>query len=77
MTQKVLKVGSSAAVTIPKNSLEELGLSVGDKVIVEVDKKRRSFSVRAAFRPADRELLDWTNKFIKRYKPALDALAKK
>ena len=33
MTQKVLRVGSSAAVTIPKKSLEELGLKPGDEVI--------------------------------------------
>lgn len=77
MTQKVLKVGSSAAVTIPKSSLEELGLNVGDRVVVEIDKKRRSFSVRPIFQTADKKLLDWTAKFIKRYKPALDALAKK
>jgi len=32
MVQKVLKVGSSAAVTIPKKSLEELGLKIGDRV---------------------------------------------
>lgn len=30
MTQKVLKVGDSAAVTIPKRSLEELGPKVGE-----------------------------------------------
>lgn len=37
MTQKVLKVGSSAAVTIPKKSLKELGWKIGDRVFVYVD----------------------------------------
>ena len=37
MTQKVLKIGSSAAVIIPKKSLKELGLRPGDEVSLEVD----------------------------------------
>jgi putative addiction module antidote len=76
MTQKVLKVGSSAAVTIPKKSLEELGLKPGDKVIVEIDKKRRAVVIKPATK-VDEELLSWTKKFIDRYRPALEALAKK
>ncbi|MBI2587982.1 AbrB/MazE/SpoVT family DNA-binding domain-containing protein [Candidatus Azambacteria bacterium] len=76
MTQKVLKVGSSAAVTIPKKSLEELGLRVGDRVRVEIDAKRRAVVVEPITR-VDRELLAWTKKFIERYRPALEALAKK
>lgn len=32
MTQKVIKIGSSAGVTIPKKQLEELGLKIGDQV---------------------------------------------
>ena len=46
MTQKVLRVGSSAAVTIPKKSLEELGLKPGDEVIVELDRKSKAVSIR-------------------------------
>ena len=77
MTQKVLKVGTSAAVTIPKKSLEELGLKIGDMVVVEFDKKRRAVVIEAVEKSSDSEVLAWTNQFIKRYKPALDALAKK
>lgn len=77
MTQKVLKVGSSAAVTISKKSLEELGLKIGDKVVVEIDKKHRRVSIEPAIKEVDKELLDWTKKFIERYRPALEALAKK
>lgn len=76
MTQKVLKVGSSAAVTIPKKSLEELGLKVGDQITVEVDKKRRTVLIKPTTK-VSRELLDWTEKFIERYRPALETLAKK
>jgi len=75
MTQKVLKVGSSAAVTIPKKSLEELGLKIGDTVRVEIDKKHRKVLIEPSVK-IDKELVDWTKKFIKRYRPALEELAK-
>ncbi|MBI4119216.1 MAG: AbrB/MazE/SpoVT family DNA-binding domain-containing protein [Parcubacteria group bacterium] len=77
MTQKVLKVGDFAAVTIPKKSLKELGLKVGDRVSVEVDKKSRKVLIEPFVREIDKELLEWTRRFINRYRPALEALAKK
>lgn len=36
-TQKVIKIGSSAGVTIPKKQLEELGKKVGDSVKITVE----------------------------------------
>lgn len=76
MEQKVLKVGSSAAVTIPKKSLGELGLKPGDPVIVDIDKGEKIVTIRP-FVVVDKELFGWTKRFIKRYRPALEALAKK
>lgn len=76
MTQKVLRVGSSAAVTIPKSSLAALGLKIGDRVTVDVDAKMRTVTVKQIAK-VDRELFDWTNTFIKRYRTALEALADK
>jgi putative addiction module antidote len=76
MTQKVLKVGSSAAVTIPKKALEELGLKIGDRVNVDTDKKRKTVLIEPLAK-VDKEIVDWTQKFIKKYRPALEALAKK
>lgn len=76
MIQKVLKVGTSAAVTIPKKSLAELGLRIGDKVSVFADKKTKRFVVEPT-EIVDRELIDWTDKFIEKYRPALEELAKK
>lgn len=77
MTQKVLKVGTSAAVTIPKSILADLNLSIGDQVRVEVDAKRRTLLVTPAQPSNNQELLDWTKKFTTRYRPALEALSKK
>ena len=77
MTQKVLKVGSSAAVTIPKKSLEELGLKIGDSVDVRIDPKKGVVFIEVRKPMVNNETLKWTKKFIERYRPALEALAKK
>ena len=81
MTQKVLKVGTSAAVTIPKGSLRDLGLKVGDVIAVQIDRKHRRMAIERApqefSKKADEEVIAWTKKFIERYRPALEALAKK
>lgn len=76
MTQKVLKVGSSAMVTLPKKSLEGLGIKIGDRVQVEVDIKKKRVTVEPVYN-VNAELVEWTDKFIEKYRPALDALAKK
>lgn len=83
MAQKVLKVGSSAAVTIPKKSLEELDLKIGDKVFVYVDSKngriiygKKKVEGIEALTEKDRELLAWTKDFIERYRGDLRTLAK-
>ena len=76
MIQKLLKVGSSTAVVIPKRSLEELGLQAGDEVRVEVDEKERLVMIRALTKKRE-EIIAWTDAFIHRYRAALEALAKK
>ncbi|OGG66606.1 hypothetical protein A3C21_02870 [Candidatus Kaiserbacteria bacterium RIFCSPHIGHO2_02_FULL_59_21] len=76
MIQKILKIGSSIGITIPKNTAEELGLSAGDTVEFTVNKRQKQILVQpiASF---DAELVSWTKQFIERYRPALEALAKK
>ncbi|MFA6512202.1 MAG: AbrB/MazE/SpoVT family DNA-binding domain-containing protein [Patescibacteria group bacterium] len=78
MTQKVLKVGSSAAVTIPKEALVDLQWKIGDRVTVEKDTKRGGLVILPVRKgKIDAEVLDWTDNFIKKYRPALEALANK
>ncbi|MDP3953508.1 MAG: AbrB/MazE/SpoVT family DNA-binding domain-containing protein [bacterium] len=48
MAQKIIKVGNSAAVIIPKKSLKELGIKIGDEVIVRVDSKARKIRISSA-----------------------------
>ena len=78
MRQKILKVGSSAALTIPKKTLEKGGFKAGDEVDVEIVHKDKTIDV--SIKPlveVDKELMEWTKKFVDRYRPALKALAKK
>lgn len=77
MIQKVLKVGSSAAVTIPKKSLKELGLKIGDSVSLEVDVRKQKVVIEPAVEVVDKETVAWARTFINRYRPALEALADK
>ena len=76
MTQKLLKVGSSVAATIPKKSLKELGLKAGDEIRVMVDVKEKIVTIEPVHKPS-KEILSWTDQFIRRYRPALKALANK
>ena len=75
--QKAIKVGSSIAVVIPRRSLKALGIRHGTPLALDIDEKHRRFLVSHPAPMIDSELLDWTSRFIKRYRPALEALAKK
>ena len=84
MTQKVLKVGTSAAVTIPKKSLKELGLKIGGHVFVYIDSanqrviiSRRPVRDFGFMSQRDAEVIQWTRRFITRYRKDLEAFAKK
>ncbi|MEO8637745.1 MAG: AbrB/MazE/SpoVT family DNA-binding domain-containing protein [Candidatus Taylorbacteria bacterium] len=76
MTQKVIQIGSSAGITIPKKSLKELGLKIGDDVRVDVDPKKRKVVIEVGDSPQS-EVVEWTDLFIHRYSKALKALANK
>ncbi|MDO8521727.1 MAG: AbrB/MazE/SpoVT family DNA-binding domain-containing protein [bacterium] len=79
MIQKVLRVGSSAAVTIPKRSLQELGLEIGDSVTVNVDTARKVVSFKSAKTESARgkEITELALNFVNRYRADLEALARK
>lgn len=77
MTQKILKVGTSSAVTIPKDSMKELGLKPGDTVRVEVDREQRTVTITPDIKlnSADERVAKLTYRFIERYRKDLEALA--
>lgn len=76
MAQKVLRVGTSAAVTLSRDVLNGLKLKVGDEVNVELDNAKGVAAIRPARATSRTEVLAWTKKFIQRYRPALEALSK-
>jgi len=79
MAQKVLKIGPSAGVTLPKRVMEELGIKVGDRVVVETDKSKSGFVVRpiAKLSKQDKKIAELTSNFVERYRADLEALARK
>ncbi|KKU50241.1 MAG: hypothetical protein A3F53_01090 [Candidatus Zambryskibacteria bacterium RIFCSPHIGHO2_12_FULL_48_10] len=79
MTQKVIKVGDSVAVVIPKKSLKELGLKLGDEVVVDVNPKSQSMSIRSLAKPSKHQerIAELAYNFINRYRKDLEALANK
>lgn len=79
MTQKVLKVGSSAAVTIPKDILKELGVRIGDRVRLRFNEAKRTIVIGPEKETSkeDQRIARLTLDFINRYRKDLESLAKK
>ena len=82
MRRKICTIGNSYGVSIPKEILEKLQLTLGTQVEVRVDEKTKKIiiepSVHKSFQDAiDKEFASQVNGFIERYKPALKTLAKK
>lgn len=81
MAQKIIRVGNSAAVTIPKSAFEESGVKIGTHVnvsykadlgnfVVEIPKKYKSTQAII-----DKEVYAVANDLLKRYLPAFKKLA--
>jgi len=69
MVQKVIKIGDSLGVTIPKSRVNELGLTAGDKVEVYFSKDKDLIK--------HLDLLQNFREFENRYSVALKNLAKR
>lgn len=72
MQRKLIKVGSSAAVLVPKAVLDELKVKIGDTIHVEMAKKARPVAPSVV----DPEIVQWTKDFIDQYRPLLKRLSK-
>ena len=80
MTQKIIKVGTSSAVVLPKRELEKLGLKAGDSLDVIYNPEKAIFEIHPNLEntiKVDKEVLDWTKKFINKYRDTLEALSKR
>lgn len=78
MIQKVLRVGTSIAVTVPKAAAEELGLKAGDAIAFNANVKTGEFSYRIAKKRAGKsreaKIAALTLNFVDRYRKDLEAL---
>lgn len=77
MSQKIIKVGTSAAVTIPKGVMENLGLQVGDQVDLEFDQTQRAVSIKpvVSLSERDKEVLLIALDVLERYREDFESLA--
>ncbi len=82
MIQKIIRVGNSAAVTVNKEALDDLGLSVGDFVDVKSLKGKKTLRVgiaekfRGTEKIVDKEVYRVAKDLLRRYLPAFKKLAK-
>ena len=69
MVKNIIKIGSSAGVTIPKKELESKGLKIGDPIDFKYWPAHKSES--------QEELMKDYKKFVKQYGQTLKNLAKR
>lgn len=73
---KIIRVGSSAAVTIPKKVLKNLSIDIGDKVYVNVDGKNRRVIIEPLVNfKIEEEMAGKIESFISKYKKELEKLS--
>lgn len=69
--QKVIRIGSSAGVTLPAKDLKRLGIKPGDEI-------KLNYSLAGRVPDSDKlELVEITQKLIKRHKQALKNLSQR
>ena len=69
-TQKIIKIGDSAGVTIPAKELKRAGLKPGDEIDI-------SFSVARKSVDHTTEVVALTQQLIARHQKALDSLSQR
>ncbi len=79
MVRKIFKTGNSLVVSLPKESIELIGLQEGCEISLIVDESQRRIvnePVKPPLAGIDAEFGQQLNDFIEQYRPALEALAK-
>ncbi|MEX1027970.1 MAG: AbrB/MazE/SpoVT family DNA-binding domain-containing protein [Candidatus Paceibacterota bacterium] len=76
MAQKVIKIGKSSGITLPKSVLEKLGVSVGDQVDLSVTDRSATITPSKGSDDRQRKIAELTLGFIDRYRDDLNELAK-
>jgi len=80
MIQKVIKVGNSLALTIPKSFIDETGYKAGDEIFVQLEPQTKSLimttEANAKKMNLSTDLLMWMGSVQKKYAGAIKELAK-
>lgn len=79
MVRKIFRTGNSFVISIPRESLQLLGLQEGSEVNVAVDRDEGRIIIERAESLSidiDTAFAQQLNDFIEQYRPALEALAK-
>lgn len=80
MLRKIFRTGNSMVVSIPKDILDELELSEGEDVSIELDDQHRQIVISPIEKPlavgVDETFAKQVDEFIQEYRSALEALAK-
>ena len=80
MLRKIFRTGNSMVVSIPRDILDELQLSEGEDVSVELDSQQRQIVISPVEKSVptriDEVFAKQVDDFIEKYRPALEALAK-
>lgn len=82
MLQKIIQVGNSLAVTIPKAFADQVGWKAGEKISVIEDPESEALRIQQDKKHALKagvtpEFYRWLKKFNTKYKTVLEELAKK
>ncbi len=80
MLRKIFKTGNSVVISLPKDSLEYLGLAEGAEVSVDIDREKRQIVITPVDTPlaavgVDEAFAQQVADFIQQYRSALEALA--
>jgi antitoxin MazE len=81
MLRKVFKTGNSMVISIPKDVLEQLGISEGSEVSLELNREKRQIVISLAESPyavagVGEQFAQQVAEFISQYRPALEELAR-
>ena len=79
MVRKIFKTGNSLVISLPRESLQLLGLLEGSEVNVAVDQDEGRIIIERAhplLTDIDATFAQQLNDFIEQYRPALESLAK-
>lgn len=79
MVRKIFRTGNSLVISLPKESIQVLGLNEGSEVSVVVDQDEGRIIIEPAkprLTDIDPSFAQQLQDFIEQYRPALEALAK-